>query len=136
MRPRAAFTNWQPIIYRLLIQLNIKNTNNSIKKLAEDINGHFSKEDIQMDKRYMKRYSTSLIIRDANQIYNEVSPHISQNGHHQSLQTINAGEGMEKREPFYTINESVNRCSHYEEQYGGKNRATMHVCMLSHYSHV
>ena len=43
--------------------------------------------------------------RNANQIYNEVSPHINQNGHHQSPQTINAGKGMEKREPFYTINE-------------------------------
>ena len=28
---------------------------------------------------------------------NEVSPHTNQNGHHQSLQTINAGEGVEKR---------------------------------------
>ena len=43
---------------------------------------------------------------------------------------------MEKREPVYTINESVNRCSHYGEQYRGKNRATMNVCMLSHFSHV
>ena len=36
-----------------------------------------------------------------------------------SLQTINAGEGVEKREPSYTVGESVNWCSHYGEQCGG-----------------
>ena len=36
-----------------------------------------------------------------------------------NLQIINAGEGVEKREPFYTVGGSVNWCSHYGEQYGG-----------------
>ena len=44
--------------------------------------------------------------RNASQNYNEVSLHTSQNGHHQKkkkLQTINSGEGMEKKETSYII---------------------------------
>ena len=88
------------------MQLSIKKTNNPIPKWAEHLNRYFSKEDIQMAKRHVKICSTSLFTREM-QIKSTMR-YWSECASLKNLQTVNAGEGVEKREPSCTVGGNVN----------------------------
>jgi hypothetical protein len=93
------------IIYKEFRKLSSPKINERVKKWATELNRNFSKEEIQMDKKHMKKYSPFLAIKEM-QIKTTLRFHLTPVRIAKTPPTTTVGEDEGKKETSYTGNAS------------------------------
>jgi hypothetical protein len=93
-----------------------------VKKMGNELNRAFSKDEVQMVKKFMKRVSTSLDIKEI-QVKTTLRFHLTPVRKLQSrTQTItNVHENVGKKGPSYTAGGNV-KYNQYGKQYGDSSK--------------
>jgi hypothetical protein len=96
-------------IYRGLKNLNTQRINDPVKKWTNELSRAFSKKEVQMAKKHMKKYSTSLDIKEM-KIKNTLTFHLTPVTMSIIKNTNNKKwwGGYGKKEHSYTVCENVN----------------------------
>lgn len=95
----------------------IKNKQPNLK-MAEDLNRHSSKEDIQLVYKSMKIYFNIINHKEnENQNDNEMPFHVHKNAYYKKRERICVGEDVDKLKHLCIAGRNAKECSFYRKQY-------------------